>query len=60
MFKFVIDYFFENGEENVRTGTVFAEDLKSAVEKIKKADPACSDIRVVYFTEKPNWRRAEE
>lgn len=60
MFKFAIDYVFENGGEAVRSGTVFAEDLEKAVEKIKAVDPEYSDVRYVSFAEKPNWRKAEE
>ena len=60
MFKFVIDYTYEDGGEFVRTGTVFAENLEKAEEKIKAADPEYSDVRGVFFTEKPNWRRAED
>ena len=60
MFKFVIDYLFENCGGEVRTGTVFAEDLDQAVEKIKAVDLEYSDVQNVSFTEKPGWRKADE
>ena len=59
MFKFMVDYFDKNAT-GLCSATVFAEDLKAAVEKIKIADPNFDAVNGFSFVEKPNWRRAEE
>ena len=59
MYKFIIDYDYENGT-GIRTATVYAEDLERAVEKIEAVDPEYRDLVSVNFTEKPGWRNPEE
>lgn len=59
MFKFVI-YYKCKSTDATHCATVFAEDMASAVEKIKSVDEDFERTDDVFFTEKPNWLRAEE
>ncbi|MBQ8893415.1 MAG: hypothetical protein IJ043_03295 [Clostridia bacterium] len=56
MCKFEIEYFYEGGNEAVRTGVVFAKNLSGAVEKIERIDDEYSGVSAVRFKEIPGWK----
>jgi hypothetical protein len=59
MYKFEISYKCKDTDAT-RCATVFAENLEAAEQKIITADPQFKELDDVAFTEKPNWRRAED
>ena len=59
MFKFVI-YYKCKDTDATRSATVFAENLEAAEQKVAAADPQFKESDDVAFTEKPNWRGAED